>query len=694
MRRPILALLASAALILGACSGSDEIGAAGNPAASGAPTAPAAPAAAEDNGPNGPWVQDLWVYESVRTVDAAGQEVDLTDEIIDGLGAPTRSVDLPEGATFHVYDDLAGTVTSHGHTRGDVTVIAGVIEFEGSRSLAALGTPDPDAEEPIGPDDAVELDLTFLGERLQPGDPIAVDFLFVQARPAADEEAASGIDLLVSRLRAGEVHHLAETDGEDAEPLAFQSVMGVAVAGSTRMQAPGKGPISGPAMKALNGLICTTLPIRCIRKYFRKMTKGVEGAMELLECNLGPCKEPPPPPPPPTCIGLGCPPPNVRADPHVTSFDGLDLSMQGVGEYVVTRAGDFEVQMRTAPVSQENRFASGVTMAALRVGDDTVQVGFDGAGELAVWAGGTAIEPPPGPTTPSEARHGDLTVTWLGNDVVISTPDSAGLWVHRSFGRWLDLAVALPDGHDQVVGLLGDADGNPDNDWTARDGSVLPTSTTGRELYTGFADTWRVDPAESILRYGSGEDTGTFTDLSFPDQVITLADLDPGVRARAEAVCRMAGVDEEPLLGQCILDYALSGELGFVHSAQDVIRAEVTLGSTASGGSTPGTPSPDNGGWSSTVSGQGHRGGAAYRHSCDPNGTPHTVWGGDGGTYTDDSSICTAAVHAGLLTLTAGGSVLVTPTPGLDDYGPGSTQHGITTQSWTRSWPGSFTLSP
>src|SRR5690606_32784869 len=101
-----------------------------------------------------------------------------------------------------------------------------------------------------------------------------------------------------------------------------------------------------------------------------------EGAMELLECNLGPCKEPPPPPPPPTCIGLGCPPPNVRADPHVTSFDGLDLSMQGVGEYVVTRAGDFEVQMRTAPVSQENRFASGVTMAALRVGDDTVQVGF------------------------------------------------------------------------------------------------------------------------------------------------------------------------------------------------------------------------------------------------------------------------------------------------------------------------------
>lgn len=69
---------------------------------------------------------------------------------------------------------------------------------------------------------------------------------------------------------------------------------------------------------------------------------------------------------------------------------------------------------------------------------------------------------------------------------------------------------------------------------------------------------------------------------------------------------------------------------------------------------------------------------------CDSSGS---VWGT--GTYSDDSSICKAAIHAGVIT-SAGGSVSVNIVGGLDSY-TGSTQNGVTTSNWG-SWSRSFTF--
>nr|WP_279636968.1 LCCL domain-containing protein [Corallococcus llansteffanensis] len=65
------------------------------------------------------------------------------------------------------------------------------------------------------------------------------------------------------------------------------------------------------------------------------------------------------------------------------------------------------------------------------------------------------------------------------------------------------------------------------------------------------------------------------------------------------------------------------------------------------------------------------------------------VWGTD--LYTDDSSVCAAAVHAGAIPAT-GGTVVVTIQPGQSGYS-GTTRNGITTYSYG-SWPGSFSISP
>ena len=65
------------------------------------------------------------------------------------------------------------------------------------------------------------------------------------------------------------------------------------------------------------------------------------------------------------------------------------------------------------------------------------------------------------------------------------------------------------------------------------------------------------------------------------------------------------------------------------------------------------------------------------------------VWGT--GTYTDDSRICRAAIHAGAMPVT-GGIVTVTPAPGLQSYS-GSTANGIASADYG-PWGGSFTIAP
>jgi hypothetical protein len=64
---------------------------------------------------------------------------------------------------------------------------------------------------------------------------------------------------------------------------------------------------------------------------------------------------------------------------------------------------------------------------------------------------------------------------------------------------------------------------------------------------------------------------------------------------------------------------------------------------------------------------------------CAPNGQFDSVWGTD--IYTADSSICTAALHSGLITTAAGGSVTIEVIAGLGQY-LGSVRNGVTSQNY------------
>lgn len=75
--------------------------------------------------------------------------------------------------------------------------------------------------------------------------------------------------------------------------------------------------------------------------------------------------------------------------------------------------------------------------------------------------------------------------------------------------------------------------------------------------------------------------------------------------------------------------------------------------------------------------------GASLLIHCPQNCFQGVVYGD--GVYTVDSSVCVAAVHAGVVSPVKGGNVKVEVVPSQPGY-TGSEKNGISTRSWSSSW--------
>lgn len=80
--------------------------------------------------------------------------------------------------------------------------------------------------------------------------------------------------------------------------------------------------------------------------------------------------------------------------------------------------------------------------------------------------------------------------------------------------------------------------------------------------------------------------------------------------------------------------------------------------------------------------------GELITYLCPANGFYDSIWGTD--IYTNDSGVCTAAVHAGKISTLRGGVINFRILPGQASYA-GSTRNGVTSTSYG-SWSGSFSL--
>ncbi len=286
-------------------------------------------------------------------------------------------------------------------------------------------------------------------------------------------------------------------------------------------------------------------------------------------------------------------------DPHINTYDGLHYSFQTVGEFLLTKSedGSFEVQARQQPVGDRRTLSLNTAVAMNVCGHRVVIYSQDtpDGSENQLWLDGEPLLsdesawliPNGGEIQRESNGHA---VIWPSGDQVLVRFISVG---GNSF---INIMPTLSDEHEgEMIGLLGNFDGDNDDDLMTRNGRVIPSQSTYsiatntldnllpsvipvqqvenayfNELYREFGDSWRISQAESLFDYAPGESTETFSDRSFPDRFFTLNGLTPVQLRTAVTTCREAGVDDA-LMDGCVFDVAATGNASFAESALNAV---------------------------------------------------------------------------------------------------------------------------
>jgi Ca2+-binding RTX toxin-like protein len=256
------------------------------------------------------------------------------------------------------------------------------------------------------------------------------------------------------------------------------------------------------------------------------------------------------------------PPPVFRGDPHLITGDGLAYDFQAAGEFVLLRGTadpDLQLQVRTRAVSDA---LSSTTAIATLIDGHRVTIDALDADPVRVDGAVQSI-----PADNSEIAVGSGSIRFNGSAYTLVDPGRLTLFV-ETFSDRLDIALGVdPSLNGALEGLLGDFDGDPSNDLALADGTLLAQPVPFATLYGAFADDWRVTDQTSLFDYRAGESTATFTDRSFPRQVVTLADLPPALVARATELVDQAGITDPVMREATILDFAVTGDLSYLSAA-------------------------------------------------------------------------------------------------------------------------------
>ena len=245
-------------------------------------------------------------------------------------------------------------------------------------------------------------------------------------------------------------------------------------------------------------------------------------------------------------------------DPHLVTFDRLAYDFQGVGEFVLVRSlnDDLEIQTRMKPW-ENSRVASINNAVAMNVAGD--RVGFYVGRTPTLYLNGT-------PTT----LETEMTQLQNGGKIVLAQGGYTVIWPDSSYVRvnlrasYLNIKILLSETRrGRVEGLLGNFDGTRTNELITSGGESISDRPSLDELYNQYGESWRISQEQSLFDYLGGNTSDTHTDRTFPRGIVTVNSLSESTRQLAEQICRDAGISDPILLDACILDIGLTGDLSF-----------------------------------------------------------------------------------------------------------------------------------
>jgi hypothetical protein len=260
------------------------------------------------------------------------------------------------------------------------------------------------------------------------------------------------------------------------------------------------------------------------------------------------------------CDGGG----SVAGEPHVVTWDGLWYDFQAIGDFVLaTNGGDVMVQSRMVPWLHDTRFTINMA-AAMKVG--THKVGFYADRSAHLWVDDAPVAMGCAATEACNTTHDLLgggqirhlkAIPWddayqviLPNrrgELLVSVNQGEGLHVY--FNRWIT---------SDVSGLLGTRNANINDDLRLRTGATLPQPPDVNTFYNVFAESWRVQPAESLLDSTSGAPVAPMVSSDVGGRVMTLADLQNEEVVFGQKACAGRGILHPILAEGCAFDVGMA----------------------------------------------------------------------------------------------------------------------------------------
>ena len=289
--------------------------------------------------------------------------------------------------------------------------------------------------------------------------------------------------------------------------------------------------------------------------------------------------------------GVFVPPENLRppgggfGDPHLTTLDGLGYDFQAVGEFVLVEGTHLDgdslmVQVRTAAVGDFASVFSAVATEIEGTGGDPVRVTIEAGRASPLQIDGVPV------TIDPEA---DSVLAGIGRVYLVGADEPGGPTTYvvdygnymqaltvRDYGTRLDVELALdPSWNGRLRGLLGNFDGDAENEFATRSGGLIADSDLSFDaLYETYGNSWRISQDESLFDYVDGKGPEDFTDLKFPRQAPTLDSFPDQLVNSAVAMADQLGIKDPVQRQAAILDFLLTGDSSFFDSAAAAPVAE------------------------------------------------------------------------------------------------------------------------